>query len=257
MAVEVRLIPCLSDNYAVLMHDKDSKTTALVDAPEAAPILRVLEKEGWTLTHILITHHHPDHVQGIKEIRTKYPVPVYGPRAEADRIPDISVKLGHLDVAEVGPFRAEIIDTPGHTAGHIVYHFRSEQLLFAGDTLFALGCGRPFERPAEVLWQSLQKLRELPLETKIYCGHEYTLGNARFSVTVDPNNGQLKERLKQIEGMRAKNEPTVPSTMQEEIQTNPFMRADIPAVQEAVGMKGEESGAVFTKLRELKNSFKG
>lgn len=257
MAVEVQLIPCLSDNYAVLVHEPESKTTALVDAPEAAPIFAALDKEGWELTHILITHHHPDHVQGIKEIRAKYPVPVYGPRAEADRIPDISVELGHLDVTEVGALTAEIIDTPGHTAGHIVYHFRREQLLFAGDTLFPLGCGRSFERPAEVLWQSLLQLRELPPETQIYCGHEYTLGNAKFSVTVDPNNVQLKARLKQVEGLRAKNQPTVPSSMEEEILTNPFMRADEPAVQEAVGMKGGDPAAVFTKIREMKNNFKG
>lgn len=255
MAVEVRLIPCLSDNYAVLVHEPGSKTTALVDAPEAAPILAALDKEGWNLTHILITHHHPDHVQGIKAIREKFPVPVYGPRAEADKIPDISVKLGHLDVAEVGPLRANVIDTPGHTAGHIVYHFPKEALLFAGDTLFALGCGRPFERPAEVLWQSLLKLRELPPETKIYCGHEYTLSNAKFSVTVDPRNMQLKARLKQIEEMRAKNQPTVPSTMEEEIHTNPFLRADDPSVQETVGMSGADPAAVFVKLRELKNTF--
>lgn len=255
MAVEVRLIPCLSDNYAVLVHEPESATTALVDAPEAAPILAALDKEGWTLTHILITHHHADHVQGIKEIRGKFPVPVYGPRAEADKIPDISIKLGHLDVAEVGPLRAEIIDTPGHTAGHIVYHFRREQLLFAGDTLFALGCGRPFERPAEVLWQSLLKLRELPPETRVYCGHEYTLSNAKFSVTVDPKNAQLKARLKQIEELRASKKPTVPSTLDEEIRTNPFMRADDAGVQEAIGMSGGEPAAVFTKLRELKNTF--
>jgi hydroxyacylglutathione hydrolase len=255
MAVEVRLIPCLSDNYAVLVHHAESKTTALVDAPEATPILNALEKEDWKLTHILITHHHQDHVQGIKEIRTKYPVPVYGPRAEADRIPDISVKLGHLDVAEVGPLRANVIDTPGHTAGHIVYHFPKEQLLFSGDTLFALGCGRPFERPAEVLWQSLLTLRELPPETKIYCGHEYTLSNAKFSVTVDPKNTQLKARLKQIEELRSRNKPTVPSTIEEEINTNPFLRADDPGVQDAIGMGGGDPAAVFTKLRELKNTF--
>lgn len=257
MAVEVRLIPCLSDNYAVLVHHAASNTTALVDAPEAAPILAALEQQGWPLTHILITHHHQDHVQGIREIRAKYPVPVYGPRAEADRIPDISVKLGHLDVAEVGPLRADVIDTPGHTAGHIVYHFPKEQLLFVGDTLFALGCGRPLERPAEVLWQSLLKLRELPPETQIYCGHEYTLSNAKFSVTVDPHNTQLKARLQQVEELRAQNRPTVPSTMEEEIHTNPFLRADVPAVQEAVGMSGADPAAVFTKIRELKNTFKG
>lgn len=257
MAAEVRLIPCLSDNYAVLLHDTTSKTTALIDAPEAAPILSALDKEGWALTHILITHYHPDHIQGITGIRKKFPVPVYGPRTEAAKIPDISIKLGSHDVAEVGPFRANIIETPGHTAGHIVYHFEKQSLLFSGDTLFALGCGRPFERPAEVLWQSLLKLRELPPETQIYCGHEYTLSNAKFSVTVDPNNAQLKARLKDIEAKRARGEPTIPSTMEEEVRTNPFLRADDAAVQEAIGMKGQDAGAVFTELRERKNNFKG
>jgi hydroxyacylglutathione hydrolase len=255
MAVQVRLIPCLNDNYAVLVHEPESDTTALVDAPEAAPILSALEREGWELTHILITHHHGDHVQGIKALRAKFPVPVYGPRAEAHKIPDISVKLGDRDVAEVWPLRANVIETPGHTAGHIVYHFPKEALLFAGDTLFALGCGRPFERPAEVLWQSLRKLRDLPPETKIYCGHEYTLANAKFSVTVDPKNMQLKARLKQIEDKRAKNQPTVPSTLEEELRTNPFLRADDPSVQETIGMGGGDPAAVFTKLRELKNTF--
>jgi len=257
MAAELRLIPCLSDNYAALMHDHETKTTALIDAPEAGPILAALDKEGWQLTHILITHHHPDHVQGIKEIRAKFPVPVYGPRGEADRIPDISVRLGNHDVAEVGPWRADIIETPGHTAGHIVYYFEREALLFSGDTLFALGCGRPFERPAEVLWQSLLRLREIAPETRVYCGHEYTLSNAKFSVTVDPKNVQLKARLKDIEEKRARGEPTVPSTLEEEVRTNPFMRADNVDVQEAIGMKGQDAGAVFTRLRELKNTFKG
>lgn len=257
MAVEVRQIPCLSDNYAVLLHHPESKTTVLIDAPEAAPILQALDAEGWKLTHILITHHHADHVQGIAEIRKKFPVPVYGPRAEAAGIPDISIKLGHLDVAEVGPLRANVIDTPGHTAGHIVYHFPKEGLLFAGDTLFALGCGRAIERPAEVLWQSLLKLRELPAETVVYCGHEYTLSNGKFALTVDPANAQLQARVKDVEAKRAKGEPTIPFTLEEDFATNPFLRPDNSAVQEAVGMKGQDAGAVFTKLREMKNNFRG
>lgn len=255
MAVEVRLIPCLSDNYAVLVHEPESKTTALVDAPEAAPILAALDKEGWKLTHILITHHHQDHVQGIKEIRAKYPVPVYGPRAEAGKIPDISVELGHLDVAEVGPLRANVIDTPGHTAGHIVYHFPKQALLFAGDTLFALGCGRPFERPAEVLWQSLLKLRELPPETKIYCGHEYTLSNARFALTVDPDNPALKRRAATIEALRAEGKPTLPTTIGEELATNPFLRWSDPAIRKTLGMEDAPDEAVFAEIRKRKDQF--
>ncbi|HEV2000699.1 MAG TPA: hydroxyacylglutathione hydrolase, partial [Xanthobacteraceae bacterium] len=146
---------------------------------------------------------------------------------------------------------------PGHTAGHISYWFEDERLLFAGDTLFALGCGRPFERPAPVLWDSLKKLRALPDDTRLYCGHEYTLANARFSVTVDPKNRALKERLKVIEAQRARNEPTLPSTLKEEKATNPFLRADDPAIAEAIGMKGADPAAVFAELRERKNSFKG
>jgi hydroxyacylglutathione hydrolase len=257
MPVEIRQIPCLSDNYAVIVHEPESKTTALIDAPEAAPILAALDKEGWTLTHILITHYHPDHVQGIADIRQKFEVPVYGPRGEADKIPAISTKLAEGDTAEAGPLRASVIETPGHTAGHIVYHFENEKLLFAGDTLFALGCGRPFERPPEVLWKSLLKLRALPADTQVYCGHEYTLGNAKFAVTVDPENGPLKARLQDIDAKRAKGEPTVPSLMGEEIATNPFLRADHPDVQEALGMSGKDPGAVFAELRERKNNFRG
>lgn len=257
MPVEIRQIPCLSDNYAVLLHEPESKTTALIDAPEAAPILAALDKEGWTLTHILITHYHADHVQGIAEIRKKFEVPVYGPAAEAEKIPDLSTKLSEGGVAEVGPLRAQVIETPGHTAGHIVYHFDNEKLLFAGDTLFAMGCGRPFERPPEVLWKSLLKLRELPADTQVYCGHEYTLSNAKFAATVDPENGQLKARLQDIDAKRARGEPTVPSLLGEEIATNPFLRADNADVQEAVGMSGKDAGAVFAELRERKNNFRG
>jgi len=257
MAVDVRLVPCLSDNYAVILHDQATNATAVIDAPDAAPIERALDAEKWKLTHILITHHHGDHVQGIPALKKKYGAIVVGPSAEADKIPMIDVEVGPANPVAVGSMIARVIETPGHTAGHIVYMFDTEQLLFAGDTLFALGCGRPFERPAPVLWQSLLKLRELPGDTKIYCGHEYTLSNARFSVTVDPKNAALKKRLTGIEAMRSAGKPTLPSTMAEELATNPFLRADNPDVAEAVGMKGGDPAAVFTELRERKNSFKG
>jgi hydroxyacylglutathione hydrolase len=257
MAVDIRLIPCLSDNYAVILHDPATNAVAVVDAPDAAPIETALDAEKWKLTHILITHHHGDHVQAIPALKKKYGAAVTGPRAEADKIPMIDAQVGSADTVMVGNLKARIIETPGHTVGHIVYMFDSEHLLFAGDTLFALGCGRPFERPAPVLWQSLLKLRDLPGATKLYCGHEYTLSNARFAITVDPKNATLKKRLADIERTRAASKPTLPSTLAEEFKTNPFLRADHADVAEAVGMKGRDPAAVFTELRERKNNFKG
>ena len=177
--------------------------------------------------------------------------------ADADAIPTLDVRVGEPEVVEVGSLRAKVFDTPGHTAGHICYWFEKEKLLFSADTLFALGCGRSFERPAPVLWESLLKLRRLPDDTLVYCGHEYTLSNAHFSVTVDPKNAALKARLAEIEKRRAANKPTVPSTLGEEKKTNPFLRADDPAIAEAIGMKGADAAAVFTEIRERKNTFKG
>jgi hydroxyacylglutathione hydrolase len=257
MTAEIRLVPCLSDNYAVILRDPATQATALIDAPDADPVVRVLDQAGWRLTHILITHKHGDHVQGIPALKERYGAQVIGPRAEANAIPMIDVEVGAADTVAVGNLRAGVFETPGHTSGHIVYWFEAEKLLFAGDTLFALGCGRPFERPPAVLWQSLLKLRDLPGDTALYCGHEYTLANARFAVTVDPANAALKARLATIEKARAADKPTLPSTMAEERATNPFLRADNAAVAEAVGMKGKDAAAVFAELRERKNNFRG
>jgi hydroxyacylglutathione hydrolase len=257
MDVDVRLVPCLADNYAVILHDRATEATAVIDAPDASAIEKALEAEGWKPTHILVTHHHGDHVQGIPALKKKYAATVVGPRAEAAKIPAIDVAVGAVDPVAVGGMIARVIETPGHTAGHIVYMFDAEKMLFAGDTLFALGCGRPFERPASVLWASLLKLRELPGDTSLYCGHEYTLANARFAVTADPNNAALKKRLAAVEATRAAGRPTLPSTIAEELRTNPFLRADDPAVAAAVGMNGADPAAVFTELRERKNNFRG
>jgi hydroxyacylglutathione hydrolase len=254
MSVEIRLVPCLSDNYAVLLHDSD--ITALIDAPEAAPIEKALDQEGWKLTHILITHHHSDHVDGIAALKKKYGAKVIGPRNDGD-IPMIDEKVSEGDSVRLGNMTARVLDTPGHTAGHISYVFDKEKLLFAADTLFVLGAGRAFEKPASVLWQSLLKLRKLPGDMKLYCGHEYTLGNARFAITVDPKNAALKKRLAEVEAARAAGKPTVPSLLSEEFAANPFMRADDPAVAEAVGMTGSDPAAVFTEIRERKNNFRG
>jgi hydroxyacylglutathione hydrolase len=247
----------LSDNYAAILRDSASNMVAVVDAPEVGPIVKALDDAKWKLTHILVTHKHADHIQGIPELKERYGAKVIGPRAEASQIPTLDVQVGEPDTIEVGSLRARVFDTPGHTAGHICYWFDKEKLLFSADTLFALGCGRPFERPAPVLWESLLKLRRLPDDTVVYCGHEYTLANGRFSVTVDPKNAALKARLAQIEKARAANKPTVPFTLGEDRATNPFLRADEPSVAEAIGMAGADPAAVFTELRERKNNFKG
>ncbi|HEY7458179.1 MAG TPA: hydroxyacylglutathione hydrolase [Xanthobacteraceae bacterium] len=257
MAVQIRLVPCLSDNYAVILRDPASEVVVVVDAPEAAPILDTLAAEKWKLTHILVTHKHGDHIQGIPDLKRRYKAKVIGPRKEANEIPTLDEKVGEPDTVELGSLRARVFDTPGHTAGHICFWFEKERLLFAGDTIFAIGCGRAIERPAPVLWQSLLKLRDLPDDTSIYCGHEYTLANGRFAVTVDPANAKLKARLAEIEKTRAANKPTIPSTMAEERATNPFLRADDPAIATAVGMAGADPAAVFTEIRERKNTFRG
>lgn len=257
MAVDVRLVPCLSDNYAVILRDSASDAVIVVDAPEANPIVEALDHAKWKLTHVLVTHKHGDHIQGIPALKERYGAKVIGPRAEANEIPTLDEKVGEPDVVEIGSLRGRVFDTPGHTAGHICYWFEKEKLLFSADTLFALGCGRSFERPAPVLWQSLLKLRKLPDDTVIYCGHEYTLSNARFSVTVDPENEALKARLADIEKARAAGKPTIPSTMAEERVTNPFLRADDPAIAKAIGMSGAGADAVFTEIRERKNNFRG
>ena len=255
MAAEVRLVPCLSDNYAVLLRDPASGAVAVIDVPDADAVIAALEAEQWKPTHILVTHKHADHIQGIPAVKARYGAKVIGPRAEASAIPTLDVQVSEPDTVEVGGLRAKVFDTPGHTAGHICYWFEQEKLLFAADTLFALGCGRAIEKPAAVLWDSLLKLRQLPDDTVVYCGHEYTLTNARFSLTVDPNNAALKARAAAVEKTRAAGKPTIPSTLGEEKATNPFLRADDPAIAEAVGMKGADPAAVFTEIRERKNKF--
>ena len=248
---EIRLIPCLSDNYAVLLHEGD--TTVLIDAPEAPPIKAALDREGWRLTHILITHKHSDHVDGIAPLVKEYGAEVIGPEAEKSHIPHIGKTLREGDKVTVGPFTADVYETPGHTKGHIVYHFPKEKLLFSGDTMFALGCGRLFEDTPAAMWESLKKLRALPDDTTVYCGHEYTLSNARFSVPLDPDNAELKARAGDIEKARAAGTPTVPFNLGLEKRTSPFLRADEPAVAAGVGKPGASPAEVFTEVRERKN----
>ena len=254
MALQVHQFICLSDNFGVLIHDPATGATATIDAPEAGPIVAALETKGWKLTDILLTHHHDDHIQGVELLKAAYPdVTVVGAKKDAHRLPKLARELVEGDEVTVGSAKARVIETPGHTSGHISYHFGEDALLFAGDTLFALGCGRAFECPAPVLYGSLQKLAALPEETRVYCGHEYTLGNAKFAVTVDPGNVELARRAADISAMRAQGQNTLPTTIGLELATNPFLRATDPGVQAAVGMTGKPAAEVFTELRERKN----
>jgi hydroxyacylglutathione hydrolase len=256
MTAQVHQFPCLTDNFGVLVHDPATGATAAIDVPEAAPVLKALAEKGWTLTDILVTHRHGDHVQGIPEVKRHFPkARVIAPAGEADRVPMVDATVKEGDVASVGSLRARVMETPGHTIGHIVYWFEADKLLFAGDTLFSIGCGRVNEAPMGVMWNSLLKLAALPEDTAIYCGHEYTLANARFALTIEPGNAQLIAHMKEIEALRARGEWTLPTTLGLELAINPFLRAEDPAVQAQLGMVGAAPADVFAEIRERKNRF--
>jgi hydroxyacylglutathione hydrolase len=253
MAAEIRLFPCLSDNFGYLIHDPATKATAAVDAPEAAPILKALEREGWTLTDILITHHHGDHVGGVAELKQKYKCRVVAPHDKAARIANVDLRVAQDDIVKVGSLSARVLETPGHTLDHISYVFAGDKALFAADTLFSIGCGRVFEGDYPMMWESLLKLRALPDDFKLYCGHEYTAANVKFALTVDPDNAALKARAEQVARLRAEGKPTIPTLLGEEKKANVFLRADDPSVAASVRMKGRSAAEVFGELRERKN----
>jgi hydroxyacylglutathione hydrolase len=254
MAAHIHQFLCLKDNFGVLVHDPRARATAAIDAPEADPILAALAARAWELTDILITHHHGDHIQGIPGLKAKFPLArVIGPAKEAKKIGGLDLAIGEDDVVITGALEAKVIEVPGHTAGHVAYWFEDEDTLFAGDTLFAMGCGRAFEERPAVLYHSLMKFAALPGETQIYCGHEYTVANARFALTVDPSNAILKERAGEVARQREAGELTLPTTITIELATNPFLRADDPGIQAGLGMAGADPVDVFTELRERKN----
>ena len=252
---EIRQFPCLSDNYGVLIHDPDSGQTAAIDAPEEGPVAAALAEAGWTLSHILVTHHHFDHVGGIAALKAASGCTVIGPKNEADKIDGLDETVSEGDSFTFGGKAVQVIETPGHTLGQVAYWIEDEAVAFTGDTLFALGCGRVFEGTPQMMWASLEKLRALPPETRIYCGHEYTLANAKFAVTVDPDNTELAARLSEIEALRAADKPTLPTTIDLELRTNPFLRPDDPGVQAAVGMEGASADQVFAEIRSRKDNF--
>jgi hydroxyacylglutathione hydrolase len=253
MAAEIRLFPCLTDNFGTLIHDPATKATAAIDAPEAGPIVKALEGEGWQLTDILITHHHHDHVGGVAALKQKYSCRVVAPHDKSAKIANVDLRAGHGEVVKVGGLSARVLETPGHTLDHIAYVFDSEKVVFAADTLFSIGCGRVFEGNYPMMWDSLLKLRALPDDFKLYCGHEYTTANVKFALTVEPENAALKARAEEVAQLRAASKPTVPTLMGEEKKANVFLRADDPSVAAKLHMKGAKAAEVFGELRERKN----
>ena len=254
-ALEIHLVPCLSDNYAYLIRDPGSSAVGIVDPSEAAPVEAALAARGLRLTHILNTHHHFDHTGGNLELKAKWGAEVVGPAADRERIPGIDRALGEGDTWDFGTATARIFDIPGHTKGHIAFWFEQAQAVFTGDTLFALGCGRMFEGTADQMWVSLSKLASLPDATRIYCGHEYTQSNARFALSVEPDNAALQAYAKEVDSLRAAGQPTIPATMGRERAANPFLRATEAGIAARLGLAGASPVAVFAETRLRKDNF--
>ncbi|MBO6557178.1 MAG: hydroxyacylglutathione hydrolase [Pseudomonadales bacterium] len=255
MPLEVHQFPCLSDNYGYLIHDPEAGVTATIDTPEVDPINAALKEKGWQLTHILNTHHHFDHAGGNLELKQQWDCTIVGSRDDADRIPGIDIKVGDGDTYTFGNFKAEVFDVSGHTIGHIAFYFPDAEKLFCGDALFALGCGRLFEGSPAQMWDSLQKLIELPDCTGVYCAHEYTQANAAFALSVEPQNAALQLRSKDIDSLRSEGKPTVPSTIGLEKETNPFLRPMSADLQATLNMQGAELVDVFAETRRRKDRF--
>lgn len=247
---------CRSDNYGVLLHDHKSGATAAIDAPDAAEIERQLDLHGWKLTHILTTHHHGDHVEGNLALQKHYGCSITGPSGEASKIPGIGHQVAGGDRFVWQDREVQVMACPGHTLGHIAYFLPSEGVVFAGDTLFSLGCGRVFEGSMEQMHQSVSQFASLPPATRLYCGHEYTQSNARFALAMEPGNAVLQQRAADVDRLRAAGEMTCPSTIGAELAANPFLRTGSTGIRETLGMPGASDMQVFAELRERKNSFK-
>ncbi|QXP88830.1 hydroxyacylglutathione hydrolase [Methylococcus capsulatus] len=255
--LEILQIPVLEDNYVYLLHEPGSGATAAVDPAVAGPVLEALDARGWRLGHVLNTHHHGDHVGGNLELKAATGCTVVGAAGDCHRIPGIDVALKDGEEFRLGSASARMLDVPGHTSGHVAFWFEEDAALFCGDTLFALGCGRLFEGSAEQMWRSLERLRALPAETKVFCAHEYTQANARFAVTIEPGNVALRERVERVEALRREGAATVPSILSEELATNPFLRPESPEIRARLGLPDVPEVEVFAEIRRRKDVFRG
>jgi hydroxyacylglutathione hydrolase len=250
MPPEIAIIPCLSDNYAYLV--KTENACAVIDPSEAQPVAAALAARGWSLTHVLNTHHHHDHTGGNLDLKQHFGAKIVGPAKDAGRIPGIDIGVDEQGWQFDG-LPVQVLEVPGHTRGAIT--FVIEGHAFTGDTLFAMGCGRLFEGDPPTMWASLSKLMALPDTTRIYCGHEYTQNNGRFALTLEPDNAALQARMLDVEAARAKGQPTVPSTMALEKQTNPFLRPGSAEIRRSLGVETQSDAVVFGEIRKRKDSF--
>ncbi len=253
MALELVTIPCLKDNYVFLLHDDETGQTAVIDVPEAAPVLAELTRRGWTLTDIFLTHHHDDHIQGVAEVKAATGATVIGATADAHRLPPLDLGVAEGMTVTLGRHHGRIVEVPGHTVGHIAYLF--DGYAFTGDSLMAGGCGRLFEGTPAQMFGSLQKLAALPDDTQICSGHEYTAANLRFAASLDGDNEALTGRIAKVAKARAEGLPSVPSKMSGERATNIFLRAHEPAIRAALNMATSTDAEVFAELRARKNQF--
>ncbi len=253
--INVQQIPVLDDNYIFLIHESESGKTAVIDPAVAAPVQKILNKKGWTLDLILNTHHHWDHIGGNEELKKLSECRIIASEYDKKRIPGVDQPVSSGDILPFGASEIVVLDTPGHTLGHIVYFIPAQNLLFCGDTLFSLGCGRLFEGSPRQMWQSLQKIKALPDDTLIYCAHEYTLNNARFALSVDAENSTLQAYFKKIVSLSENHQATIPSSLKIEKACNPFLRTDSPSIQKNLNMDGYSEEEVFARLRHLKDNF--
>lgn len=253
--LDIRQIPVLDDNYVYLVREPTSGAVAVVDPAVTDEILAEAKKLGWNITHILNTHHHGDHVGGNLAIKEATGCTIVGPGHDPDRIPGMDLQVKDGDTYQFGAETAQVFFVPGHTRGHIAFWFKDSDALFSGDTIFSIGCGRLFEGTPDQMWASLSRLRALPPQTRIYCAHEYTASNVRFAVTIEPDNTALRDYEAEVKTKRANNQPTVPSTLKLERAANPFLRADEPALQQAIGMVGKPAVDVFAEVRHRKDVF--
>lgn len=251
--MEVFQIPVLQDNYIYILRDPETETTAVIDPAEAQPVTDFLTSRKWSLHFILNTHHHPDHVGGNLDLKKRWAAKVCGFDSDAHRLPGLDISLKEGESFFVGHLKLHILFTPGHTLGHILYYCPEYQRLFCGDTLFAMGCGRLFEGTAEQMYHSLMQIKSLPPQTLIYCTHEYTLKNAEFALTIEPGNADIQKRFNEVTELRAKNLPTVPFRLTEELKTNPFLRTDQPHLQKL--MHSHDPVETFAKIRQRRNQF--
>lgn len=255
MGLIVDVFSARSDNFGYLVHDEATGRTAAIDAPEAGPIRNALLHRGWTLTDIFITHHHVDHVEAIPELKAAFGARVVGPREEADRIEGLDELVGDGDTIALGETRFEVMAMPGHTLGHVVFYNREGGHLFSADALFSLGVGRMFEGTPGPMWAGLKRLRDLPDETLVYCGHEYTQSNARFALSIDPDNEALRARAAEVDQLRAAGKATIPFNLGEDKRANPFLRADVPELARHYGFEGADPAEVFAAIRKGKDNF--